>query len=425
MSTGTLTLGDHVRRMEEGRPSSWCSLWERPGARRTMQMTSCADALVTDSAAAAAGWGCGFSCNTGVLNITPDGRQHLPILVHAKQNGRATGVVTTTRVTHATPAGFCANSPHRDLEDDIARQQIERGLDVIMGGGARHFPDTVLDRRDGHEVVRTADALFEKVGSPRLIGLFSRDHIPYVLDRTGDIPSLGEMAIAAIRSLESAPGGFVLQVEGGRVDHAAHDNDAPSLVREQIEFDRALGDVLDWMDGRDDTLLVVTTDHGNANPGLTFYGKRGEQGLRRLLKAERSFEWIFARISQGRKDGDLSRVAAQAVEAATGVALDQEGLNLFVASLESRRVMPFRQANTPTSVLGSLLATVYGVAFTSPNHTSDMVELTTLGPGSERFAPLMRVPEVWTAVTQAMGFAPPQPLEGMDRVIGLKRIEGD
>lgn len=426
MSFGTLTIADTVLRTREGKPSAWCSLWEREGVRRTMQMTQCADAFVTDSAAAAAAWGSGQVCNTGVLNITPEGKQFLPILVHARQNGKATGVVTTTRVTHATPAGFCVNVPHRDLEDAIAIQQLERGVDLLLGGGAKHFPDDLLAKHPGWKVVRTKGELAAAGDGRRLLGLFGDGHVAHVLDRGPDIPSLEDMAAVALSRLGSAPDGFVLQIEGGRVDHAAHDNDAASLVQEQMEFDRTLGTVLKWMDGRDDTLLVVTTDHGNANPGLTLYGKRGEEGLGRLMQARSSFEHMFARIAAAKKKGgDFAHAATEIIEEGTGVALDSEAQDLFMSVLKSKRVMPFRDANSATCVLGSLLASVYGVAFVSPNHTSDMVELTSIGPGSQHMRPTMRNRDVWSVLVDALGFAPPQLLEGMDRVVRLKGIVGD
>lgn len=424
MSAGTLTIADSVRRMRDGKASAWCTLWERPGARRTAQKTQCADAFVTDSAAAAAAWGCGFSCNTGVLNVTPDGRQRLPILAHARQCGKATGVVTTTRVTHATPAGFCVNIPHRDLEDAIAEQMLERGFDVMLGGGAKHFPPELIAKYPDLKVVRTAEEL--RAAPPgRLLGIFSRDHIPHVVDRTEKIPTLEAMSAAALDRLAVAPEGFVLQIEGGRVDHAAHDNDAVSLVHEQLEFDRTLEHVMQWMEGRDDTLLIVTTDHGNANPGLTLYGRRGEESLHRLLKGTRSFETMLARIARGRKERELGRVISEVVEEGTGVALETTEVNMLASVLQSQRVMPFRDANNATSVLGSILASTFGVAFTSPNHTSDMVELTSLGPGSDALRPVMHNNEVWQVLVQAMCLEPARLLPGMDQLIRLNRVEGD
>lgn len=431
MSFGTLTIADTVMRVREGHGSAWCGLWEKQGVRRSMQMTPCADAFVTDSAAAAAGWGCGQACNTGVLNIDPDGKQYLPLLVHARQNGKATGVVTTARVTHATPAGFCANVPHRDLEDDIARQQLERGIDVILGGGARHFSDELIARHPAWKVARTRDELAKVAADAaanegRMLGLFGREHVAHVLDRGPEVPSLEEMAMAALGRLDKAPEGFVLQIEGGRVDHAAHDNDAASLVYEQLEFDRTLAKVLAWLEGRDDTMLVVTADHSTANPGLTLYGKRGEKALEKLMLAKHSFEWMFEKISDAKKSStDLGKSLSEIVEEGTGVVLDEESHAIMMRRLSSKRVMPFRDANTSTSVLGAILASTFGVSFVSPNHTSDMVELTSFGPGSEKMRPVMRNRDVWNVVTDALGFAPCKLLDGMDQIVQLKRVEGD
>lgn len=426
MSTGTLTLCDTVMRMTQGRASSWCSMWEKPGVKRIMQATHSADSFVTDSAASAAAWGCGHACNNLVLNITPDGRQQLPILVHARQSGRATGLVTTARITHATPAGFSATVPNRDLEAGIAQQQLERGIDVLMGGGLAHFKPELLAKHPEWKVVTSKDELAAAGDQLRLLGLFASGHVPHVLDRKPTVPALEDMTRAALARLERAPEGFAVQIEGGRIDHAAHDNDAPSLIQEQMEFDRTLGVVLQWMEGRDDTLLIVTTDHGNANPGLTVYGKRGEDGLGKLLKASHSFEWFFSQVRRLPKDlSDEDRMlkTGDLVEQATGIKLDSEATGLLSNSMRSQRVMPFRDANSTTCVLGSLLASIFGVAFLSPNHTSDMVELTAIGPGADLLRPVMRNREVWEVLVKAMELAPAVMLEGMDELI-IKQPSG-
>ena len=396
MSTGTLTLADSLRRAETGRPSAWVALFSDRAARRSICTTHAADSMVTDSAASASAWSIGLKVNNGAINFTPDGAQPEPILVTARRAGLATGLVTTTRITHATPAGFVANVPSRGMERPIAAQTLERGIDVILGGGAKHFPDDLLAQHPQYTLARTAQDLTNALASAPadapLLGLFADDHIPYVLDREPTVPSLADMTRAALPRLARAAGGFIVQVEGGRVDHAAHANDAGSLLREQLDFDDALAVALEFTLARTDTLLVVTTDHGTANPGLTLYDQPGNDGFERLARAARSFEWLSGRIAAaGGWHTARPTLAALVAEMTGGIELnpaDLEWLDHAVGA-NQRNDGFWARSRDANCALGSVLANHYGVSFLSPNHTSDMVEVTAIGPGAERLAPVI------------------------------------
>ncbi|MEZ6242227.1 MAG: alkaline phosphatase [Phycisphaerales bacterium] len=389
MSTGTLTLADMAIRERTGRGSAWTRLWGIEGARRAMCRTHAADSLVTDSAAAGSAWGIGEHINNGAVNFTPDERTPTPILVQARENGLGTGLVTTTRVTHATPASFVANIPSRDLEGGIAEQILDRGVDVVLGGGARYFPDGLLAQHPDVKVVRTGGELdrAEDDGG-RLLGLFKREHMSFELDRGEDEPHIRTMARAALDRLSSRGDGFVLQIEGGRVDHAAHANDACAIIADQIAFDEALEEAVRFTMERDDTLLIVTTDHGNANPGLTLYKEPGNQGFARLERARHSFDWISDQMGTGASPEEMMGVLPMLVYQATGVELrDSDRAWLYRHFVEHERADGFLAASGFGPVLGAVLANSLGVAFVSPNHTADLVEVTALGPGAERLAP--------------------------------------
>jgi alkaline phosphatase len=416
MSTGTLTLADLYRRQHHRRACAWVGLWSRPGVRRATSTTYSADAWVTDSAAAGSAWGCGRRVNNGVLNITDDGRQHVPLLVQARQAGKATGLVTTTRVTHATPASFIANAPKRDQWRIIAPQILDRGVDVVLGGGGKHFSESLLTRHPGLHIVRDRAALDAAPEAGRLLGLFAPDHIPMVYERTPEVPSLTHMTRAALSRLDTNPEGFVLQVEGGRVDHAAHNNDAGSVIMEQLDFDDAIAGVLEWAEGRDDTLVIITTDHANANPGLTLYGGPGRKAFDRIPAIRHSFDWVWEELEKlpgAARPGAVADLA----EAATGIGLGKGSRELLAAAVEKKRVMPFAGANTWTSVLGAALADEVGVAFTGPNHTSDFVEVTALGPGSELLKPFVDNTDLHALTIAALGLPEAQPLPGMEQLV--------
>ncbi|MEL6498568.1 MAG: alkaline phosphatase [Planctomycetota bacterium] len=385
MSIGTFTLAEMMLDVRGRGPSHWSRLWSRNDVRRALCTTYSADGWVTDSAAAGSAWGIGEHINNGAVNFTPDGRIPEPILVTAKKHGKATGLVTTTRLTHATPASFVANVPKRSMEDEIARQMIARDVDVLLGGGAKHF-GPLLDAFEsgslpGLSVVKSRRELAEAgVLEGRILGLFDRDHLAYEIDRGKEQPSLAEMTRAALTRLDKASQGFVLQVEGGRVDHAAHGNDAAGLIADQIAFDDALGVVAEWTIDRDDTLVVVTTDHGNANPGLTYYGDDGVKSFERLAEARHSFEWIFR--TAGERGTFESFI--EAVHAASRVELTPSDIELLRRRIvDDQPLDAFGLASGKEPALGAVLANHFGVAFLSPNHTSDLVEVTSFGPGSE------------------------------------------
>ncbi|MGP1346805.1 MAG: alkaline phosphatase [Phycisphaerales bacterium] len=426
MSAGTMGLADLLIQARHNRRSHWYQLIERTrdsdsGVRRALLDTRSANAFVTDSSAAACAWACGELFDNGAMGYTPDGRTPIPILPHARQSGRFVGIATTTRATHATPAGFCCNVPGgRDAEHDIAAQMIERHIDLILGGGRSRFRD--LDTAShAYHTLTTRDQLLAFMPTPdtppRLLGLFAEEHMAYDIDRSSDEaiareqPSLAEMTAAAIRIADASPAGraagFVLQIEGGRVDHAAHANDALALVHDQAAFDDALRVALDFAEQRDDTLIIACTDHANANPGLTDYGQRGIRGFETLInQGRRSFDWAFQQLG---REPSLERID-EVVRAATGIALERDELITLHRWRGGVPVDPFTLANKNAGPLGSVLANHTKVAFLSPNHTADPVELTALGPGADRFAGVLTMPDVHAAMVAALGLEPPRPI---------------
>ncbi|HVZ95170.1 MAG TPA: alkaline phosphatase [Phycisphaerales bacterium] len=412
MSNGTLQLADLFIRRRDGRASHWLKLIENPLSRRAIVNTSAANSVVTDSAAAATAWGVGELVNNGSVGLATDGRKPETILMKARRSGRAIGLVTTARLTHATPAGFLINSPFdRDKEDFIAEQMVtERLPEVAFGGGAKFLTPEVTARGAGLTTVRTRAEWDKLIAQPRsgpVMGVFNDSHLSMELDRVqqseaGREPSIEELTRAALAMLKDHPGGFAIQIEGGRIDHAAHYNDAGSLVHEQMMFDRTIGAVMEFASKRDDTLVIVTTDHGNANPGLTDYEAAGDKGLEALGKVSRSFEWIHGEVAKLGQSPERDAVAS-VIERGTGVTLDGYDLGVLTRRLAGDPVDPFKIANPTTAVLGSILANHFKVAFLSVNHTSDYVELTAIGPGSELVPPTMKINEVHGVMVKALG----------------------
>lgn len=257
-----------------------------PGGRLAMDAlpytgwvrTYSANSLITDSAAGATAFATGHKTDNGVIAMTPDKTALKTILEQAEEAGYRTGLVTTTRITHATPAAFAAHVPSRRMEDEIAAQMIEKGIEVLLGGGLRHF--TPKGRKDGKDLLARAKALGYRVITTRkellehrkgkVLGLFSESHIPWVGQRSKEIPSLAEMTRKALELLSSdGERGFFLMVEGGRIDHGAHAHDPKKTVLETLDFDEAVEVALRFVQNHPNTLLLVVADHETGGMALT------------------------------------------------------------------------------------------------------------------------------------------------------------
>ncbi len=313
----------------EGRPGEGDSLrFERfptIGLARTYSF----DEQVTDSAASMTALMSGAKTDRGLINIGHDatrgdcstiaGNELTSWIMESETMGLATGVVTTARLSHATPAAVYAVSIDRGFETDadlppgcsqpdIARQLIEfpygDGLEVALGGGRRSFTPTSLAdpedaataglRTDGRNLAaewsarpnseyvwnRADLAAIDPSTTDHLLGLFSRGHMAYETDRADDVagePSLTEMTEAAIEILSQDPDGFALVVEAGRIDHAHHANNAYRALAETIELSNAVNRAAELASLKE-TLIVVTGDHGHSLT-ISGYSSRGNDIL--------------------------------------------------------------------------------------------------------------------------------------------------
>jgi alkaline phosphatase len=280
------------------------------------------DSQTPDSAGTMSAMAAGVKTRAGVLGIGQDAARGdcvgalrstlLSLWELAAGSGLATGVITTTRVTHATPAATFIHAPDRNWENDaelpaaaaaagcrdIARQWVEtpygRGPDVLMGGGrANFFPVSARDpeyddktglRLDGRDLVaewkrRHPDGEYlwnlkqfaAAAKDKPLLALFEPSHMQFEHDRPKDRagePSLAEMTRSAIERLRGNPNGYVLLVEGGRIDHAHHYGNAYRALTDTIAMSEAVA-VAAAMTSTDDTLILVTADHAHT---LTFAG---------------------------------------------------------------------------------------------------------------------------------------------------------
>ncbi len=250
--------------------------------------THSASAPITDSAAAATAIYSGFKANNGQLNVLPDGMNAEGIGKAAKNAGMSVGIVSTSRITDATPAAIYAIASNRSEHDAIALQLTEFMPDVVLGVGLKSFMPKDLksgDRKDGVDLISAMKKKgYEYVTNSmelvnvdtakvdRLLGMFSSGNMPYALDRKSNpslsgLPNLAEMTRAAISIVGRNPRGFLLMIEGGRIDHACHANDIRTMIEETIEFDDAVAVALKFQETRPDILVIVTGDHETGGLG--------------------------------------------------------------------------------------------------------------------------------------------------------------
>jgi len=251
------------------------------GAMKTYSYNS----LVTDSAAAGTALSTGKKTYNGAIAVDNNVNQLKTVLEIAEEQGKSTGLVATSRITHATPASFASHVDDRDKENVIADQLLKSGVEVMLGGGKRHFiPNGKrTDGRDltaeatedyGYTYVETANDL-QAASGDKLLGLFSSSHMAYEIDReTTEQPSLAEMTTKAIETLSKNKKGFFLMVEGSRIDHAEHANDAAATIQDVLAFDEAVKAALDFAKKDKHTLVVACADHETGGISIGTLGQK-------------------------------------------------------------------------------------------------------------------------------------------------------
>ncbi len=266
-----------------------------------------ADAIVVDSACSASQLATGMPARSETIGLDIDGNPVETVLERAKKAGKATGLVSDTRLTHATPAAFAAHRAHRSMENEIASDMLATGVDVMLSGGLRHWipqstnkqgatykqlqqltgTDIKLkskrkDERNllieaqqaGYALAFDRDQLQQAKGD-KVLGLFAysgmHDAIrAHELGAEDKQPSLREMTLKALDTLSQDADGFFLMVEGGQIDWAGHANDTATMLHELLRFDEAVAAAHEWVAKRDDTLLVVTADHETGSFGFSY-----------------------------------------------------------------------------------------------------------------------------------------------------------
>jgi alkaline phosphatase len=285
--------------------------------------------IVTDSAPGSAAWSTGSKTSNRMLASLPDGRPLRTIMELLKDQGYACGLVTTARVTHATPAAWVSHQTDRDQEEKIALEYLKFKPDVLLGGGSRFFsPERRKDSLDlfkifseaGYDVIKERGNLLstELAASQKpLLGTFSSSHLHYYLDRThqdglgNKEPALPEMTRLALQKLSRNPKGFILQVEAGRIDHANHNNDAWAAIQETCELDLTLSVVEEYLRENPKTLVIIASDHGTACFGINGTGPEyndSTEALKNYQPIKASLGFIRSKMKQNTSQAEIKDI---------------------------------------------------------------------------------------------------------------------
>lgn len=235
--------------------------------------TSSADNLITDSAAGGAAIATGNKTNNGVIGLDAQGSRVLSILEVAEQNGKRTGLIATSSITHATPASFYAHQPSRKMDEEIAMDLVSSDVDLFMGGGRKFF----AKRADSLNLIDSliarnyhiAKDVKDIPASSSKVGLFIAKGQPVAVTE-GRGAFLPEGTESALNYLKDSDTGFFLMIEGSQIDWGGHSNDMEHVLAEMKDFDDAIGKVLDFAERDGNTLVVITADHETG--GLTILG---------------------------------------------------------------------------------------------------------------------------------------------------------
>ncbi|WNH12506.1 alkaline phosphatase [Thalassobellus suaedae] len=239
---------------------------------------------VTDSAAGATAFACGVKTYNGAIGVADDSTAVVSLVEIVSPLQIKTGVISTSSLTHATPASFLAHALSRNFDEEIAADMVETNIDFLAGGGIKFFNK----RKDGRnlfdtlasksfKIDTTALGDFESIkSSSKVAYILEEKHMPAIAKGRGDfLPNATELGIQFLNKNKS---NFFLMVEGSQIDWGGHANDSDYLISELIDFDNAIGKALDFAKRDGNTLVIVTADHETGGFTLAAKTKTRENG---------------------------------------------------------------------------------------------------------------------------------------------------
>lgn len=337
---------------------------------------------ITDSASSATAMSAGIKTYNAAIAVDNDESEVKTVLEAAKEKGKATGLVATSEITHATPASFGAHDVSRKnmnaIADDYFDELIkgEHKVDVLLGGGTdlfdrgdRNLIEEFKD--DGYSFVSNKTAL-SKDRNGKILGLFAPRGLPKMIDRTDDIPSLEDMTKSAIERLNKDKDGFFLMVEGSQIDWAGHDNDIVGAMSEMEDYEKAFKAAVEFAKKDKHTLVIATADHSTGGYSI------GADGI---------YNWFPEPIKAAKKTPDYMAEKIAAGADVERTLKENIGLQLTEAEIDS-----VKQAAAGQKVLeiDNAIEEIFNqrshTGWTTSGHTGEDVNVYAFGPGREKLA---------------------------------------
>lgn len=400
--------------------------------------TYSADSYITDSAAAGTALATGIKTNNGMIAMNPDGYDLKTLVECAEEAGMATGLATTTRLTHATPAAFGSHEVSRNNENEIAADYLESGIDFLAGGGIRHFigadvtgTDAIgatykskrTDERDlvdefeaaGYDTYIGMDganafetASFEE--GDQVLALFTYTHMPYEVDRMNmykDAPSIAQMTAAGIELLSQDEDGFFFMIEGGRIDHASHANDVAGTVYDTLAFDDAIAEAYDfYLEHPTETLILVVGDHETGGLGLGMDTQGYFVDMSGLSDVKVSIEDTMM-YGAGAYTGDHDAFATYVSNTmGLGTLTTEEAAKLengMIAS-DQGETYGYYAYNSAAMAAAQIVSERMNINWTTTIHTATAIPMSAIGVESEVFGGYKDNTEIALAVAKVLGF---------------------
>ncbi|MED3788373.1 alkaline phosphatase [Peribacillus frigoritolerans] len=340
---------------------------------------------ITDSASAATAMSAGVKTYNAAIAVDNDKSEVKTVLEAAKEKGKATGLVATSEITHATPASFGAHDENRknmnSIADDYYNELIKgkHKIDVLLGGGKSNFvrPDVNLAKafeKDGYSYVTDKNQML-KDKNEQVLGLFASEGLPKMIDRPSETPSLADMTSSAIQRLNKDKDGFFLMVEGSQVDWAGHDNDIVGAMSEMEDFEKAYKAAMEFAKKDKHTLVVATADHSTGGFSI------GAKGI---------YNWYGEPIKAAKRTPDF--MADAIVKGADVEKTLKQYINQNVVKLTEGEIKTVTEAAKSKNVtnVDNAIEAIFdnrtNTAWTTGGHTGEDVPVYAYGPYKDRFA---------------------------------------
>lgn len=384
-----------------------------------MISTYMTNSLITDSAPAATAFATGYKSTDKFISVGPNSTNILStvdtttlaepyvplatVLEAAKLNGKSTGLVVTSEITHATPAAFAAHVDARSNYDDIIEQMVYQNMDVVFGGGKDFLNDSRNDgenltkvlQENGYQFIQNNDEM-KKVQSGKVWGSFANISMSPDIDRqhiAPDEPSLSDMTQKAIQLLSENENGFFLMVEGSQVDWGDHANDPSYAINDFVAFDKAVEKAVNFAKKDGNTIVLAFSDHetGGISLGSQYdedYTKTTVEDLvNPIRKMNSTYQYLETQISDMNNTAEIKEKTKQFL----GIDLTDAELNDIANSGDFETLV--NTINHNYTIIG----------WTTWGHTGEDIPIWIYGP-SDLIGRRVQNTEIATSIANNFGY---------------------